>query len=416
MNETRHTNACFTFGAAITLISDKRCTSLESNPAYTHQPIIRFITQGTCMEETKQQAPRWISGIEPPKELLTATGTQILEIECRQQPERLRELISTYKHDPEVREQLKKISALAKATGPVIFIGMGGSYCSSVSGSVLLQSHGRPSFSVDAGEWLNYSSSVWNDAAISVLLTTSGESAELVEFIRRNREALPLALICNNPASACWNLSKERLPILAGPEYGNATKTYTNAAAAAIILASEIVGHAWADDADRAAEVFAESLDPIFAMRGEIDAFCQGAANIEVIGRGAAYGGAFMSALTIREMSGFRAAPHTGAGFKHGPNLDVDATHVAVIFAFGRTAALSMKLAQECNRRGGKVVLVSNEDHAATDKLLPVKIGAVAEPWEGITSILVPQALTLALIERTGCRLPPRFQYGVMEQ
>jgi glucosamine--fructose-6-phosphate aminotransferase (isomerizing) len=43
-------------------------------------------------------------------------------------------------------------------------------------------------------------------------------------------------------------------------------------------------------------------------------------------------------------------------------------------------------------------------------------VDAVAEPWEGITSILVPQALTLAMVERTGCRLPPRFEYGAMEQ
>ena len=48
--------------------------------------------------------------------------------------------------------------------------------------------------------------------------------------------------------------------------------------------------------------------------------------------------------------------------------------------------------------------------------LFPVKSEAVAEPWEGITSLLVPQALTLAMVERMGCRLPPRFQYGVMEQ
>jgi glutamine---fructose-6-phosphate transaminase (isomerizing) len=40
----------------------------------------------------------------------------------------------------------------------------------------------------------------------------------------------------------------------------------------------------------------------------------------------------------------------------------------------------------------------------------------VAEPWEGITTLLVPQALTLAWIERNGCNLPPRFAYGVMEQ
>jgi glucosamine--fructose-6-phosphate aminotransferase (isomerizing) len=206
------------------------------------------------------------------------------------------------------------------------------------------------------------------------------------------------------------------LPILAGPEYGNATKTYTNATAASIILASEMLGISWEKDAEHTIEVFSASLDRIFAMRSDIERFCRGAANIEIVGRGAAYGGAVMSALCIREMSGFRAAAHTGAGFRHGPNLDVDASHVAIIFALGHVAELGVKLAAECNRRGGKVVLISSEEHMRTEKLFPVKLEAVNEHWEGITSILVPQALTLAMIERTGCILPPRFQYGVMEQ
>jgi glucosamine--fructose-6-phosphate aminotransferase (isomerizing) len=366
------------------------------------------------MNETKKQ-PRWISGIEPPKELLSSTGTQILEIECREQPARLRELIHSYASDPEIRAELKKFRELAVNKGPMLFIGMGASYCSSISGSTLLQSKGRLSFSADAGEWLHYASPVWDKAALSVLLTTSGESAELVEIFRHKGE-MPLGLICNNPASTCWNLAENRLPILAGPEYGNATKTYTNATAAAIILAAEIIGHPWEEDAECAAEVFAAHLDLIFAVRRDIEAFCRGAANIEIIGRGAAYGAAIMSALCIREMSGYRAAPHTGAGFKHGPNLDVDGSHVAIIFAVGRAAELGVKLAQECNRRGGKVVLVSNNDYEATDTLFPVRIDAVPEPWEGITSLLVPQALTLGMVERTGCRLPPRFQYGIMEQ
>ncbi len=367
------------------------------------------------MEDNKKQAPRWVGGVEPAKELLTATGTQILEIECREQPERLRRLLTAYASDSAIQSELKKFRELAASKGPVMFIGMGASYCSSISGSILLQSHGRPSFSVDAGEWLHYASSVWDDAALSILLTTSGESAELVELFKRGGDRA-LGLICNNPASTCWHLAKNKLPILAGPEYGNATKTYTNATAAAIIVASEIVDRPWKQEAERAAEVFSAHLDAIFGMRGDLEMFCRGAANIEVIGRGAAYGGAFMSALCIREMSGFRAAAHTGAGFKHGPNLDVDTTHVAIIFALGHTAELGVKLAQECNRRGGKVVLVSSKEQSATDKLFPVKIEAVAEPWEGITSLLVPQALTLAMVERTGCRLPPRFQYGVMEQ
>lgn len=368
------------------------------------------------MEAAKQETPRWIAGVEPPKELLTATGTQILEIECREQPQRLHDLISAYRGDSALRAELKKFRDLASGKGPVLFIGMGASYCSAFSGSVHLQTYGRPSFSVDAGEWLHYARPIWSDPAVSVLLTTSGESAELVEIFRAAGDGAALGLICNNPASTCWKLAENRLPILAGPEYGNATKTYTNAAAAAIILASEMLGLPWQDDAARVADIFAAALDPVFAIRAELEAFCRGAANIEIVGRGAAYGATVMSALCIREMTGFRAAPHTGAGFKHGPNLDVDATHVAIIFALGRAARLGVKLAEECNQRGGRVVLVSAEDHKSSNKLFPVHLEAVPEPWESITSLLVPQALTLAMVERSGCHLPPRFQYGVMEQ
>jgi glutamine---fructose-6-phosphate transaminase (isomerizing) len=367
------------------------------------------------MDKREQQEPSWISGVEPPAELLKATGTQILEIECRQQPQLLRELIRAYTSDPIIRAELNKLRELASRKGPVLFIGMGASYCSSISGSVLLQSHGRPAYSVDAGEWLHYSLPVWDDAALSILLTTSGESAELVELLKR-QENRALGLISNNPASTCWNLAENKLPILAGPEYGNATKTYTNATAAAIILASEIIAYPWEREAESAAEIFSTHLDPIFDMRGDLEKFCRGAANTEIIGRGAGFGAAIMSALCIREMTGHRAAPHTGAGFKHGPNLDVDASHVAIILALGRTAELGVKLAQECNKRGGRVVLVSSGDHKATEILFPVTIDPVPEPWESITSLLVPQALTLGMVERTGCRLPPRFQYGVMEQ
>jgi glucosamine--fructose-6-phosphate aminotransferase (isomerizing) len=363
----------------------------------------------------EKQTPRWISGIEPSKELLAANGTQILEMECREQPKRLRELIAAYRSDTEVREQLERFHRLGAHEGPILFVGMGASYCSSISGSILLQSQGRSSFSVDAGEWLHYATRVWKDFPLSILLTTSGESAELVELAKKGDQK-KWGLVCNNVASTCWTMAQLKLPILAGPEYGNATKTYTNAAAAAIILASEIAGSPWEEDADDVAEKLEEIVESVFSLRSCLEEFCRGAMNIEIIGRGAGFGAAMMGALTIREMSGHRAAAHTGAGFKHGPNLDVNETHVAIIFAVGRSAALGVKLAEECNGRGGKVVLVSTDEIDPTEKLFPVRIDRVPEPWEGITSILIPQALALGMVERTGCRLRPRFQYGVMEQ
>jgi glutamine---fructose-6-phosphate transaminase (isomerizing) len=367
------------------------------------------------MADSLNKEPKWIAGVKPPAETLNLSMTEIYERECREQPRRLADLIRAYSNDPAILEELNKLRHIASNAGPILFLGMGASYCSSIIGSVWLQSCGRSSFFADAGEWLHYSLPVWDQVAGSILTTASGESAELVQLCRKN-PGKPLGLICNNEKSACWSLVHQRLPILAGPEYGNATKTYTNATAACIILASHLGDRLWQDDADRLLSTYANALNHVFDLRNQLEDFCRGARNIELIGRGPTYGSAIMGALCIREMAGNRAAPHSGAGFRHGPLLDVNSSHVALIFALGHRAELGLKLAQDCNARGGKVILVSAEDHLPSEKLLPVKLNAVPEPWESLTSILVPQALTLGMIEQHGANLRPRFQYGAMEE
>jgi len=367
------------------------------------------------MTESPNKDPKWIAGVKPPAEMLNMSMIGIYERECREQPWRLAELIRAYSHDSAVLEELNKLRHIASNAGPILFLGMGASYCSSIVGSVWLQSCGRSSFFADAGEWLHYSMPVWDQVGGSILTTASGESAELVQLCRNN-PGNPLALICNNEKSACWSLVHQRLPILAGPEYGNATKTYTNATAACIILASHLAGRSWQDHADRLLDTYENTLNHVFDLRHQLEDFCRGARNIELIGRGPTYGSAIMGALCIREMAGNRAAPHSGAGFRHGPLLDVSNSHVAIIFALGRGAELGLKLAQDCNARGGKVILVSAEDHPPSEKFLPVKLHEVSEPWESLTSILVPQSLTLGMIEQHGANLRPRFQYGTMEE
>src|ERR1700722_3928931 len=117
------------------------------------------------MDLASNRTRRWISGIEPAAELLSASGAQILEIECREQPHKLHELIRVYAADTAIRGPLDRLGdASAADRGPVLFIGMGASLCSSISGATFLQTHGRPSFAVDAGEWLHYGTPVWNDA------------------------------------------------------------------------------------------------------------------------------------------------------------------------------------------------------------------------------------------------------------
>lgn len=367
------------------------------------------------MENRPSRERRWIAGVEPPSEVRTLEMTAIYEMECQEQPGCLVRLLRAYGKDRSILNELEAVRQMSLSPLPVLFIGMGASYCSCIAGASFLQSGGRSSFAVDAGEWLHYSNAACDQAAISFLLTTSGESAELVQLCK-SPSIKRMALLCNNEKSTCWSLTRNHFPILAGPEYGNATKTYTNATAACIVIASHLLGRPWKKDAEQVVQTYASSLNHAFDIRNQLADFCQGAANMELIGRGPGYGAAIMGALCIREMAGNRAAAHSGGGFRHGPLLDVNEGHVAIIFALGRAAELGVGLANDCIARGGKVVLVSTEHREASEKLLPVRLALVPEPWESITSLVVPQALTLAMIERSGAKLKPRFEYGEMKE
>ena len=327
---------------------------------------------------------------------------EIFRSECLEQPQRLDALLQAYSMDREIRGELERVKRSLSTSKPIVWLGMGASYNSSISGVTRCSLAGRPSFFVEASEWLHFALLTWEHVAGPILITTSGESAELVELCRRT-EKHPRILICNSRESSCWKGAEIRLPILAGEEKGNATQSYTNCAAICTIVAAEVLDQPWQEDASRVTEAFARSLEWAFNRRREIDEFCHDMKTIEVVGRGSALGGALMGALCVREMTTWRASAHSGGAFRHGPFLDVDSAHVAMILALGRTAEMGRRLAKDCVSKGGRAILVVDQDPVEdSERLLSVKIQPVPDSWEGLTSVLVPQALTQALIERFG--------------
>jgi glucosamine--fructose-6-phosphate aminotransferase (isomerizing) len=321
--------------------------------------------------------------------------------ECTEQAPRLGELLNAYAHDPAIRAEIAEFKKYTPLDRPVLWVGMGASHCSAVSGAGHLTMLGKSSFPVEAAEWLHFSLPAAAHCGRPILITTSGESAEIVEICNRDLPD-PRILLCNEPGSTCWLASQIRLPIFAGPEIGNATKSFINSSAACVVLASELAGHPWQEEGRIVTAAFGRAFEQIFERRHEFEEFCRKSANVEIIARGAAFGGAAMGALCIREMSSIRAVAHLGGSFRHGPLLDVDATHTAIIFAAGRTAELGVRLAQDCVARGGRVVLIEATEREAEDRLLPVRIDPVPEAWEALLSVLVPEALTLAMIEGHG--------------
>lgn len=327
---------------------------------------------------------------------------EIYRNECAEQPRRLADLLHAYAADAEVRHQMADLRKVIPLHQPLLWLGMGASYASALAGVAALWLKGKSSFTVEASEWLYFADKVQGQTEGPILVTTSGESVELVELGRQS-EGKPNIVICNKPGSPCWSNAQIRFPLIAGPELANATKTYTNSTAACIILASELAGGGWQIATPLVLESFSRALEDQFGQRQQLLNFAGRGRCIEFMGRGPSFAGALMGALCLREMAGVNVHAYSAGSFRHGPSLSVNESHVAVIAALGRTAALGLRLAQECLDRGGQVILVADcAIELLSDRLLPISIPPVPEPWEALTSVLAGQALTLAMIEGDG--------------
>ena len=139
------------------------------------------------MDKITNKERRWIAGIKPPDEMLTMSMTAIFEKECREQPERLAQLFRTCDQDQSLLKQLHQLRQVALSPGPILFLGMGASYCSSIAGSVWLQSCHRSSFFADAGEWLHYAPALLDQASLPSLLPPPVKARSLWNCARSKR-------------------------------------------------------------------------------------------------------------------------------------------------------------------------------------------------------------------------------------
>ena len=361
-----------------------------------------------------EQEPRWISGIEPPGELLRASIIEIYEKECREQPERLAELIAGMGRPGNPRRDRPLRSALAPER-PLLFLGMGASYCSALAACSFLQSRGRFAVAMDAGEWLHYAGGLWDQVAGAVLLTTSGESAELVALLESD-PGRPICLICNNEHSKCWAAAKIRLPILAGPEYANATKTYTNATAAADCACFRTGGASVARGCRAVARDLPTVPRPGLRHARRTAGFLQ---------RGGQHRSDRPRTILWQRFHGRSVHPRNErppGSSTHGRGLPpwpasgcqrITCGHYSRA-GEGRRSGLEARPRLQRARRQSSTGIHGTQGTCRA--AAAGHHGTSPEPWEAITSVLVSQALTLGLVEAFGANLKPRFQYGIMEQ
>ena len=281
------------------------------------------------------------------------------------QPDALRRAAAGMAEQAEILDRLP-----APAPGAeVILTGMGGSYATCYPLAVHLASHGRSALMLGTAELLHFRSGILDPARPVVVVSQSGESAEIVLLVEKLRglSARPAVVaVTNGSGNSLARAADRALDTRAGAEVGPSTGTFAGALVVLAGIGRRLVdgstpsaGDRLIADAERAAVAIERLLahrglgDDLFEAFGSRDRFV-------VLGRGPARAAAEMAALTVKEAAGLPVEAFDAAQFRHGPLELAGPRLAAVVLATEpETQELDLRLARDLRDAGASVLEVT---------------------------------------------------------
>ena len=317
----------------------------------------------------------------------------IFRSDIQGQPKVMAEAIARYRG---YKEAYEKIAALNPQR--VVFAGMGSSYFCSMPACIKLNQAGRNAAVITASELLYYQWELLNSDVVPVLISQSGESGEIVDILKKLPEDRLVIGITNDPESTLGKRANILLEMGVEPELSVSTRTYLASLVLVDVLAEVVLGNdaqKALDDNLQAAEALGKLLENQDALQDQIGQFLNHPLALCYIGRGPAVGTAEAAGLFTRETAKYPALGFDSAQFRHGPFEMVDENFGAVVFApKGTTCALQIGLAGDIAARGGKAILVTDEDCAVdSPNVLVIRHPSVSEFHAPLVQIAVAQLL-----------------------
>lgn len=252
----------------------------------------------------------------------------------------------------------------------LVFTGMGGSYDTCYAPVTALASSGITAVMVDSAELLYFRRATLAGSTVLVVVSQSGESAEVVrlmEELNRGPERPFIVSVTNGNANSVTRLANVALDSRAGVEHGPSTMTFAAALVLLAALAQVLAGRP-ADDAvsgvdteARAAADAVERLLPLMDDRAQrLRTWLGDRPVLTLLARGTGRAASEMGALTLKEAARFPAEAMESAQFRHGP-LELAGKDAAVVLMATEAATrdLDARLAGELVKAGVAVLQVS---------------------------------------------------------
>ncbi len=292
----------------------------------------------------------------------------------------------------------------------VVLTGMGSSYHALHPLNLELIGHRLTALMEETSELVHYKSRFFDRRTLFIVVSQSGQSAEVVRMLEVNQGRASIIAVTNTPESPLARQADVMVLTKAGSEFSVSCKTYVSALVALTWLGHLLCSHSLEksrmelDQAPAAAERYLSRWEDHVASLVEK---LRGVRHLFLAGRGASLATVGTGGLIVKESDHFHAEGMSCAAFRHGPfEMLSPETFVLVFAGHESTRALNAGLVRDIVKHGGRSELVS-EDALSEVFRLPVAPPDVRP----ILEILPVQMITLALGVQDG-REPGNLELG----
>jgi glucosamine--fructose-6-phosphate aminotransferase (isomerizing) len=296
----------------------------------------------------------------------------------------------------------------------VVLTGMGSSYHVLHPLNIQLVENGISATMVETSELVHYQNRLFDPDTLIIVVSQSGQSAEIVRMLEMNDGRSALIGVTNTRESPLARKANATLLMRAGNEFSVSCKTYL----------TSLLTLRWLGDVlcNRDLEFTREELGKAApAVRSylakwkdhvkELMELLRGSQHLFLVGRGPSLAAVGTGALIVKEADRFHAEGMSSAAFRHGPLEMLSRQMFVLIFAGnGRTRDLNLSLLGDIAEQSGRATLVSEDAEIAACRLPAGALDpASAASIQPVMEILPVQMITLALAAEAG-REPGRFE------
>ena len=316
------------------------------------------------------------------------------------------------------------VAALGKAAH-IYLTGIGSSYHAAIAAAATFHRGAHPVYLQDAAELAHFS--VLPPGSVLVILSRSGESAEIVRLLASARESKAVVLgLTHSENSSLARQAQIPLVIPVQFDHSISVNTYSCLAAAANVLATMLVDAFRSSTRDHLLRAIAATADSISVWQRQIAStiWLSRDSSYYFLARGSSLATCNEARLLWEEGAKHPATSMGTASFRHGPQEIVsDGQRFGVWIDPEHMRREDLAVARDLKKLGASVMLIGHDlPEDVADLVLQVPLAP--RGWQFLLDVIPAQLAAARLAELSGvdcdsfriCSYVVRGEYGLIDE